>query len=1099
MTAQASADWLARGRNHQWQRRPVDAMLCFRRAVREDSHAVDARFHMGEVLWQLGRRAEAIAAWREAAQIAPTLLAARQALAEALIDTGDLSGAIEVAEWLIAANPADARACAIAAVAALTTASDVATAHTIANLVTANPDLLGAASIAGPLALALDRAADSPGTAAVLDAIIGTPPDAANVAAMPVTLIALVVERLATARGEPAHVERWLAAVLARPWAARDHDALRRTTLAVLGLSPDHVASLTQHYAALCERAEHAGPPLAWPRRTRGPRLRVVALVSSLEDATDGAASEARAALEALPAARFDVVSAIIGGELSARRVAARDADVIVDLAGLTAPAGALLARRPARRRMTIATLRAPNVAPLIDHIAANAEALASELHAMQSVLSEGDAAMPDTVAMYALWEAAVTAHRQGDRAGAITAYRRVLDAQPEFAPARHLLGAVLRDNGESEAARAEFAAALAAAPRYVEARVDAIQAAVDAHDSAAAVALAAEATALTDDPTPALLRALGKASLSAQDGERAAALFEMALVREPLDGETHYNHGVALQMQRRSADAARAYQRALAFRSDLVAADFNLGVIFTEQGNRDAAIAAFSQVIERDPRRAAAYKNLGELLFATGRIDLWRANFGRFEAHCGNAFPLAVQALEVCQYHGEFERVEQYLDGLRRERFQAPNSHDLADSLEELLYLLLYFDVEPELLHRLSRSYDATARRVYGEPLPGRARQPGKLRVGYLSADLRNHVMGKMIWQAVRHHDRARFQLFFYSLSDERDDWTREFEALGDRFEVVAGLPERAAAERIAAADLDLLIDLSTHTKGARPGILALKPARVQITHVASAGTLGLSTIDFKLTDRFADVPEAQGSQIESLLPMNGSVYPYRHIEPAQGRSLRRETFGLAADAVVIGAFVSGLKLSRRCLTLWREVLLRVPKAQIAFSPLNPALAPLYVRLVGAGGIDASRIVFVPQGDGDAENQARYAMIDFVLDPMPYGGVNGTLEALDAEVPVVTLVGGRHAERTSYSILANLGVQETVAHSGREYVDIAVRLATDAAFLRDVRAAIRAGLVDSALTDTRAHTHNLEAAYLEALAQKAPDALAAAASVGVQ
>ena len=85
---------------------------------------------------------------------------------------------------------------------------------------------------------------------------------------------------------------------------------------------------------------------------------------------------------------------------------------------------------------------------------------------------------------------------------------------------------------------------------------------------------------------------------------------------------------------------------------------------------------------------------------------------------------------------------------------------------------------------------------------------------------------------------------------------------------------------------------------------------------------------------------------------------------------------------------------------------------------------------------------MFLPQGRDDAENQARYELIDFVLDPMPYGGVNGTLEALDMGVPVVTLVGRRHGERTSFSILANLGVTQTVAQGGREYVDLAVRLA---------------------------------------------------------
>jgi protein O-GlcNAc transferase len=131
-----------------------------------------------------------------------------------------------------------------------------------------------------------------------------------------------------------------------------------------------------------------------------------------------------------------------------------------------------------------------------------------------------------------------------------------------------------------------------------------------------------------------------------------------------------------------------------------------------------------------------------------------------------------------------------------------------------------------------------------------------------------------------------------------------------------------------------------------------------------------------------------------------------------------------------------------------------------------------------------------VPQGRDDAQNQARYRVIGFVLDPMPYGGANGTLEALDMGVPVVTLVGGRHAERTSFSILTNLGVTDTIAQTGGDYVDIAVRLATDRAFMQAVRARIVSCLRDSPLTDGIAHTCHLEDAYVRALELRAPEAL---------
>src|SRR5205807_9816457 len=144
-----------------------------------------------------------------------------------------------------------------------------------------------------------------------------------------------------------------------------------------------------------------------------------------------------------------------------------------------------------------------------------------------------------------------------------------------------------------------------------------------------------------------------------------------------------------------------------------------------------------------------------------------------------------------------------------------------------------------------------------------------GRVRIGYLSGDLRNQVMGKMMWSAARHHDRNRFEIYFYSLTAESDEWTERYRQLGDHFEMIGDLPDREAARRIAAKDLDLLVDLSTHTKGAKPGILALKPARVQITHVASAGAVGLSAIDFKLTDALADTPEHQTFLIDTLLPM--------------------------------------------------------------------------------------------------------------------------------------------------------------------------------------------------------------------------------------
>jgi len=129
-----------------------------------------------------------------------------------------------------------------------------------------------------------------------------------------------------------------------------------------------------------------------------------------------------------------------------------------------------------------------------------------------------------------------------------------------------------------------------------------------------------------------------------------------------------------------------------------------------------------------------------------------------------------------------------------------------------------------------------------------------------------------------------------------------------------------------------------------------------------------------------------------------------------------------------------------------------------------------------------------LPQGRNDAEGQARYSLLDFCLDPLPYGGVNSTLEALDMRVPVVTLRGRKHGERTSASILANLGVTHTIADSGSEYVAIAHRLATDRQFRSEVVSAIANGLQSSPLVDMPKHTLALEAAYVDAVRRVHPE-----------
>jgi len=1118
------AQSLQRGRKHQEAGRLVDALICYRRALRSNPRGEDARCLLGEVLHELGRHEDARAEWRAGLELDGGSSALLLRLARSASQAGEHGEAIEAYRRILAANPQH-RGVALALAMSRIAHGDEGGYRDLRALLREGAPF----RLWGELARALTSAPPSPERAALLLNIAATRADA-----MPPLMIALAAEEIIAA-GDPGAAGALLVRAEPHRAAIEDPETLRR--LALVAATTGSPGEWAERYARRCVALAAGSLPLLWPRRTAGVELRVAYLVAGTTTLEIGgvdialetylreivaAHQQGRVAATAFVLGErppFDLAAAcgpdvpvvLLGtapDAALARAIAEADADALIDLVGLASPVGPVLAQQPARTLWTYVELANANVAPLVTgRLAppggADAASLAEHRLELEHTLFETCAAAPwfsdlggrSASELSADWRGAVAAHRGGDLNAALAGYRSVLAEQPGYAPGQYLLGSLLRDRGDRGEAGRAFKAAVDAAPGYADARAALAEVLRDDRLPSLAANLCEDGLRMAPNEV-SLWRALGLARLAQHEGRAARRAFLRALKLEPMHAMTNYNDGVAMQMMGASGRALRSYERALALDPGLVAADFNIGIVFREQGRMDKAIAAFESVLARDPRNVAAHKAVCETLQAERRLDAWFAAFDRFEAACPTAFPLLIVALEACQYRADFARLDQYLARLGRDEFQASSETELADCLEELLHLLLYFDIEPEMLFGLYKAYDMVASRVYGAPVALRAeRRAGRIRVGYLSGDLRNHVMGKMMWPAVERHDRGRFELFFYSLSSARDAWTERYRALADRFEVVAELSEAEAVERIAGDDLDILVDLATHTHGSKPGILARKPARVQITHVASAGVVGLSAIDFKLTDAHADVPESQAFQLERLLPMAGCVYPYRVVPPAPAHPFQRDRMGLAPDAVVIGAFVNPLKMSRRCLALWREVLERIPKAILAISPMSPERLVIYERLFAAAGIAQARVAVVPQGRDDAENQARYSLVDFVLDPLPYGGVNGTIEALAMGVPVVTLVGRAHSERSSYSILTNVGAAHTVATSGREYVDIAVRLATDAGFAAEVRAAIGAGVERSPLTDMDAHTRNLEQAYVEALQQRFPAALADAAN----
>jgi protein O-GlcNAc transferase len=559
---------------------------------------------------------------------------------------------------------------------------------------------------------------------------------------------------------------------------------------------------------------------------------------------------------------------------------------------------------------------------------------------------------------------------------------------------------------------------------------------------------------------------------------EDARLAYERAVELNPQLAQGFNNLGIVLQALNHADAAATAYERALAIDPALSQAQYNLALVLQGRGRFTDSTASLRRAVAANPKDDLAWDALYRALLGLKRHDEAGATFLEWEAAIEKSPLLTAAGLAQCRYLADRAREEKYVKLAIEWPFERPAPEQLAS----ILGMLQYFDVDlPDIL-RVYQRFDAAIASTHPQQvslLPRRS-QGAALRIGYVSADFRRHVMGRIMLDVVREHDRERFAVHLISLTEVNlaDATTAEFARLEHALIDVSKLSDFEAARALAALDLDVLVDLAGHTVGARPGIYAHRPARKIVTHLGYHGCLGMSAVDYKMTDRVADLPSASAYQIEKPLFLDACLFPLVHVEPVADDIARYRAMRVP-HTFVFATFVNVLKLSARCLRAWKQILDQAPAAVLAFSPLHDRDKPAIYRLTAAAGIAPERLRFIPWDASEHTQRARYAAVDAVLDTFPYAGGDTTLAALDCDVPVVTLAGTRNAGRVGVSILTYLGVKDSICTSEEEYVARAVRCVNDATWFNTIRARFVEARKLSAFAEVATHTRALEVAYV--------------------
>lgn len=378
------------------------------------------------------------------------------------------------------------------------------------------------------------------------------------------------------------------------------------------------------------------------------------------------------------------------------------------------------------------------------------------------------------------------------------------------------------------------------------------------------------------------------------------------------------------------------------------------------------------------------------------------------------------------------------------------------------------------ELWTRDRRAAAFADRAILGFCYPARGTR--KIRLGYLSNDLQEHATAHLLVEVLEGHARDDFEVFAYSFgADDGLPMRRRLVAACDHFVDIADMDDKAAAERIHADGVDILIDLKGFTARARTGIVLLRPAPIIVSYLGYPGTMGAGICDYLITDRFLTPASSAPEYAEALAYMPHTYHPHGRGTPLGKKPGRREV-GLPEHGFVFCCFNQPYKISPEMFDIWCRLLAFVPDSVLWLLDHPQAAGNLRCEAIRRG-VDARRLIF-GANLAQAEHLARLQLADLMLDTAPFNAHTTASDALWAGVPLITCPGETFPSRVAGSILHAIGLGDLVVDSLEGYFELAFSLATDPDHLPGVKARLAASRLASPLFDVAAYTLDLESLY---------------------
>ncbi|MDD5297989.1 MAG: tetratricopeptide repeat protein [Rhodocyclaceae bacterium] len=569
----------------------------------------------------------------------------------------------------------------------------------------------------------------------------------------------------------------------------------------------------------------------------------------------------------------------------------------------------------------------------------------------------------------------------------------------------------------------------------------------------------------------------LGSAYWKLGETRKALASCRKALALNPGIAEAYVNLGNALMDMGNIAESITSYRLALAIKPHLAEAHSCLGNALRLDGQGNDAVSHCLLALELQPDSAVCQTNLGYALNSVGRkkeaIVVLQQSLTR---NPDDADTLYALGNALCE-----RNLSEGIDLVRRALALKP---DLTHAHTLLLFALSHDELAtPEAVSEAHRAFG----RLIEAPLREK-RQPHanikdpdrRLRVGFVSADLRHHAVHTFIEPVWAQLDRRQVEIWAYSNHFEEDFVTERLKKLAHHWRKVVSMSDAFLAETIRDDQIDILVDLSGHTTGHRLNTFALKPAPVQASWIGYPNTTGLEAMDYYIADSHLAPPGLLDSQFTEKFLRLPCTAVYR--TPDQELDISPLP-ALQNGWLTFASFARISKFGDKVLDLWCDVLRAIPDSRMLLigDSENPdqrsdAERRLWSRFAQRG-IPIERILFQPRIPIEAY-LASHARVDMILDTFPYGGGTTTYHAAWMGVPVLTLAGETMPSRQGATIAGHLGLQDFIVQSPDQFVEAAVHWSHHLAELAEIRGGLRKRMLASLLTQPDGVARGLEKAF---------------------